>query len=55
MAKKLVEDAVEADVRMRSFEEIWPDIFEEFVEECAEEMKDLNLFMRDGMKRLCNI
>ena len=52
VVESLVEGAVAANVRLRAFEEMWPDLFEEFVEECREEMEDLNLFMREGVRNL---
>ena len=52
VVESLVEGAVAANVRLRAFEEMWPYLFEEVVAECREEMEDLNLFMREGVRNL---
>jgi leucine-rich repeat-containing protein 49 len=46
----VVESAVSTNARLTAFEEIWLETFEEFVDECREEMKDLNVFMRKRIR-----
>ena len=52
IAQGLTSGAVAASKRLTAFEELWPSVFKEVVCECADQMADMNHFMREGMRTL---
>ena len=52
IAQDLTCGAVAASSRLVAFEEMWPSVFKEVVSDCAEQMTDMDCFMRAGMREL---
>ena len=48
----LIDGAVKTNANLKIFEEVFPQIFEDAVRECFEEMRDLDVFMRKTMTDL---
>lgn len=52
IAQGITRGAVAANRRLTAFEELWPSVFKEVVGDCADQMADINHFMREGMRKL---
>lgn len=52
IAQDLTCGAVAANSQLMAFEELWPSVFKEVVSDCAEQMADMDRFMREGMREL---
>ena len=52
IAEGLTNGAVAANKRLTAFEELWPSVFKEVVDDCTDQMADMNHFMREGMRKL---